>query len=231
MDLSNLILIMSLAFGLGMLHALDADHIMAVSGLMVGQQRLRRNIAFCLRWALGHGLVLLLVGTALFIFGKQLPDSISQYAELLVGVILVLLGGVLLLNLYRLRAHLHFHHHDGIPLHAHWHVHKKSEVHANRNHHQGHAALFIGVVHGLAGSAPLLVLVPVSAMQSPLYGVIYLLLFSVGVLVAMLLFGGVFGYLQGFMLRQGERAIKFLRLVTGSAAIITGVLVIRSVTL
>ena len=231
MESTNLILLMSLAFGLGMLHALDADHIMAVSGLMVGQQRRRRNFAFCLRWAVGHGLVLVLIGTAIFIFGMHLPDSVSQYAELFVGLILVLLGGVLLLNLYRSRVHLHFHHHDGLPLHAHWHVHEKSGTHSNKNHHHDHAAVFIGVIHGLAGSAPLLVLVPVSSLQSPLYGVIYLLLFSFGVLAAMLLFGGIFVYLQDFMQKQGERAIRVLRLITGSAAIITGVLVIRGVTL
>ena len=231
MESVNLIVLMSLAFGLGMLHALDADHILAVSGLMVERKHRRSNVAFCLRWALGHGGVLVLLGVAIFLFGMHLPESFSQYAELAVGIVLVVIGVLLLLHLYRLNAHLHFHHHDGMPLHAHWHVHDQSRTASNTNHHQDHAAILVGVLHGLAGSAPLLVLIPVSTMESPLYGVAYLLVFSVGVLCAMLLFAGVFGYLQAFAQKQGERAMKLLRLLTGTGAIVCGIVLIRGVQL
>lgn len=231
MESTNLIVVLSLAFSLGMLHALDADHIMAVSALMTNQSNRRRNLGFCLRWAAGHGAVLLLIGIALVTFGYHLPEAVGKHSELIVGVMLVAIGCYLLSKLIRRKAHLHFHRHDGIPAHSHWHVHEKSNTRASikASHKHDHAAVIVGVLHGLAGSAPLLALIPVSMMQSPAKGILYILIFSLGVILSMLIFGGLFGHIMKLTQRRGEQATKYLRLFTAAGSIVIGATIIRSV--
>jgi high-affinity nickel permease len=82
--------VLTLAFGLGLMHALDADHIMAVSGLASARPGRRRALAFCARWAIGHGLSLLSIGAAVLLLGLAIPVSLSAHAESLVGVVLML---------------------------------------------------------------------------------------------------------------------------------------------
>ena len=108
MDYSQLPMILMFAFGLGLLHSLDADHIMAVSNLASGQASMKASIKFCLRWALGHGFTLLVIGLLVFALGITLPASISLYAEVAVGFMLVMIGAIVLFDIFRQRAHIHF---------------------------------------------------------------------------------------------------------------------------
>ena len=173
-----------LTFSLGMLHALDADHIIAVTSLssmrqdpddnqQAGNKKFNRkqSLIFCSRWALGHGGALMIIGTAVLFLGMAIPEHLSQLAESLVGVVLVLLGAYVLWDMRRKNAHLHFHQHDGVQNHAHWHSHKKAEHSSIKaTHHHSHAPGFVGVLHGTAVSAPLLALLPVAQMSSPWIG-------------------------------------------------------------
>lgn len=216
--------VFSLAFGLGMLHALDADHVMAVSGLCSARPGWRTSLAFCLRWALGHGLSLLLIGMAVILFGMSIPVALSSMAESLVAVVLIGIGAYVIYDLWRRRAHLHFHHHDELPQHAHWHTHNAQErvEHHQERHVHRHGAMMVGVLHGMAGSAPLLALIPLSRVGSPWVAVAYLLVFSLGVLMAMLLFGGVLGGVYGWLSRWGNRLVYSLRLLVGCGAMLFG---------
>lgn len=216
MDINGSFAILSLAFGLGMLHALDADHIMAVSGLASRRPTLRDSLRFCARWALGHGSVLLLIGSAVLILGMAIPESLSALAELLVGAVLILIGAWVLWDLCRQRAHLHFHVHDQLPQHAHWHSHSrtksKKQTHNDASHRHEHSAVLVGMLHGTAGSAPLLALLPLSAMNnSPWQGMLYLLLFGSGVLIFMLIFGGLLGGTFHWLTRWGNRSVQLIR--------------------
>ncbi len=205
-DSSNIFAVLSLAFGLGLMHALDADHIMAISGLSSMRDGHSNTLRFCLRWALGHGLVLLLVGLAVMGLGMAIPVKLSQYAEQLVGVVLILIGLYVLWDLLRKNAHFHFHAHDGFPEHAHWHRHDSLSSHRHQ-----HGAVMVGMLHGTAGSAPLLALLPLSAQSTPLLGLAYLLIFGAGVLVAMLVFGGVLNGLFRFITVWGTNTIRLIR--------------------
>jgi len=233
MESTNLIVILSLAFSLGMLHALDADHIMTVSALMTNQSDRSKNLGFCLHWAAGHGTVLLFIGIALLIFGYHLPDAVGRHSELIVGGMLVVIGCYLLFNLISRKAHIHIHRHDGMSAYTHWHVHKKAGLQTNikPSHNHEHAAVIVGILHGLAGSAPLLALIPVSMMQSPVNGFLYLLIFSLGVIFSMLIFSGLFGQVMKLTQRQGKQATQYLRLFTAAGSIIIGATIIRSVLL
>jgi len=230
MDLTHISFVIALAFGLGMLHALDADHIMAVSGLIANQRSMKDTLRFCFRWAIGHGTVLVIAGIFAFAVGWVLPASLSHYADAGVGVILIVIGCVLLFNLYRRRIHVHFHSHDGLPAHAHWHRHDGHDMaqHADNPHRHSHSAMLVGMLHGLAGSAPLLALIPMATLKSPMLGFVYLLIFSVGVLLSMLLFGGLLGLFIKLVERFAERLLFWVRALTGVGAIVLGGVMLAS---
>lgn len=206
--------VLTLAFGLGLVHALDADHIMAVSGLSANRPRLNDCIRFGLRWAIGHGFSLLLIGGGVLLLGMAIPESLSQIAELLVGVVLIGIGLWVIRELTSRRAHIHFHQHNGIPRHAHWHVHQEQHVdnHKKMSHRHEHSAVMVGMLHGTAGSAPLLALIPlVDLGSSPWLGMGYLFLFGLGVIASMLIFSGLLGVTFKWLARWGNRAVQVAR--------------------
>lgn len=210
----SLWLLLTMAFGFGLLHALDADHIAAVSALACRREQGNRGAVwrFCLQWASGHGLVLLAVGAAVLLAGMAIPERLSHIAESLVGVVLLVIGGAVLRDLWRRRLSLRFHRHNDAPPHAHWGL-------SSEETHTGHAPLLVGMMHGMAGSAPLLALLPLSMQHSPWIGMGYLLLFGIGVLLTMLLLGGLLGWLlQRLAARAGE-VVVMLRAVVGVFAI------------
>ena len=213
----NIPIILSLAFGMGMLHALDADHIAMVTGLSGRHASFQKSVLYCTRWAIGHALTLTVIGTLVFIIGLQLPEQISLYAEFVIAIFLIGLGLVLLYRLHKQQIHIHFHAHDDLPEHAHWHSHE-----SDHGHHHQHRALLIGSVHGLAGSAPLLALIPLAVNQQPVMGMIYLLLFSLGVIVAMLLFGGLLSVVTNYLYETRTRLLNWFRLAIGLTTITVG---------
>lgn len=230
--------VLFMAFGLGMLHALDADHVIAITGLNCHKPDKKTSLIFCARWAFGHGGTLLLIGGVVMFLGMAIPERLSAIAENLVGIALIIIGLMVLLDIYRQRAHLHFHRHHGLPHHAHWHTHhdeyqnghKSSEqMHQADKHQHSHAPVFVGVLHGVAGSAPLLAVLPLSQMTSPWTGMSYLLLFGLGVFIAMLIFGGVIGQVFGLLKSWGNNFVNSLRLAVSLLSIVYGLKLVAEV--
>jgi hypothetical protein len=212
--------VLPLAFGLGMLHALDADHVVAVAGLAARCRSRRAAMAASARWAIGHGLSLWVIGAAVLLLGLAVPEDFSAGAERGVAVALVLIGIWVLWDLRRSGPHLHFHRHGRVGFHAHLHAHagaEPGEVRAPHAHE--HGAVTVGLLHGAAGSAPLLALLPLSQTGSPWLGLAYLILFGLGVLTAMVIFGGLFGGLLIWVAGRGRMLIKSLRLAVALSAI------------
>ena len=220
----SLYAVLSLALGLGMVHALDADHIIAVSGLASARASLRDTLRFSLRWSLGHGVTILLMGAAVLLLGMAIPATLSHYAEEAVGFVLIGIGVYVLWDLLRHNAHIHFHAHDEISQHAHWHRHSETAA----SHRHAHGAVMIGMLHGTAGSAPLLALLPLSAQSHPWFGVAYLLLFGAGVLLSMLLFGGALGALFRGVATHTGRGVRMLRLSVALGSIGFGSCLVHS---
>jgi nickel/cobalt exporter len=229
MDNHSIIALLSLAFGLGSLHALDADHIMVISNFIGRRYSLQQSLKYCARWALGHGAALLVVGFFVFVLGRAIPISLSAYAEHGVGLVLIALGVWVFWDLRRKNAHLHFHQHDGLPQHAHWHQHHShhsthgKQFHKSDSHKHQHSAVMIGVLHGTAGSAPLLALVPLTQIGSPWLGIAYLALFAVGVLLAMLVFGGVLSRSIQWLQRFGNHFITWFRATVAGGSMAFGI--------
>jgi hypothetical protein len=181
--------ILGLGLLLGMQHALEADHIAAVSSIAARRSEMTDIVKHGLTWGLGHTLTLFVFAGAAIVLGHAIPQSLSEPLETAVGIMLVGLGAHVLWRLWRDRVHFHRHSHgDGI-VHLHAHSHAGERVpHARAPHEHLHGfrwrTLLVGLMHGMAGSAALLVLT-VSQAPSPAVGLGYVALFGIGSMIGM----------------------------------------------
>jgi len=185
---SNLLTFLSVGFLFGLRHALDADHLAAVSTVRAERPSVRASGLVGLWWGVGHTLTLMLVGAVVLVSGIHIPEPFALVAESGVGLLLVVLGGTLALKLFRERWHLHSHVHDGEP-HVHLHSHRRREDHAHPHWaRQSLRPLLIGMAHGVAGSAALM-LVIVSNTSGIGQGLLYIAVFGLGSIGGMLMIG------------------------------------------
>jgi ABC-type nickel/cobalt efflux system permease component RcnA len=176
-----------LGFTLGITHAFDPDHLVAVSTLVSQEKNVRRSSLVGVIWGLGHTVALTLVGFAVLIFKLTIPPVLARGMELSVAFMIILLGGSLLWrSVQALVRHTHPHSHNGFT-HAHPHGHGGNAT--NHRHHFlrfGRKPFAVGAVHGLAGSAALSLLV-LTTVPSTLLGLLYLVVFGLGSVGGMLL--------------------------------------------
>lgn len=183
--------ILGLGFLIGMQHALEVDHVAAVCSLAARRSSVRRIVTQGAAWGLGHTITLMLFAGAAVLLGTTINEQLAGWLEFAVGIMLVLLGGHVLYRLLRDRMHMHAHRHrDGrVHMHVHSHV-GEAKAHDRSAHDHGHPeglplrTLLVGMVHGMAGSAALLVLTA-ATVGSPLLGLAYILLFGVGSILGM----------------------------------------------
>lgn len=208
MDATFTTKIILLSPALGMLHALDADHVVAVSTLAAGRaERTGQPWRHGLHWALGHGAMLLALGVVAFGIGRSIPALVAVAAESLVALIMIVMGLALLLRSHRIA-----------PVAV---CPSPHPGEASRPHPQP-AATGLGALHGMAGSAPLLALVPAAAADSLWEGLAYLLLFGAGVVASMLLFTHLLGALLAYLARFGPNALALLRYTLATASMGVG---------
>jgi high-affinity nickel permease len=148
--------VLAVAFLLGLRHASDPDHLVAVSTLVAGEpgRPWRRASRLGLAWGLGHATTLVALGIPIVLFSRYLPAGLQRTAEALVGVVIVVLA-IRLLRRWRAGGfHVHEHEHDGV-VHRHLHAHRDERGH--RHEHaaprSSRAAYGVGLVHGVGGSA------------------------------------------------------------------------------
>lgn len=214
----NLLAAIGLGFVLGMRHATDPDHVIAVSTIVSRQRSIRQAGVIGALWGVGHTITIFGVGAAIILFNIVIPPRIGLMMELAVGLMLILLG---ILNLTGMMqrithrytpqhghtqqidtsvAHSHFHQHDGV-VHEHIHSHNP-EIHMHPDPEVGDGEqpgflrklglyqflrpLAVGLVHGLAGSAAVALLV-LAEIRDPRWAIAYLLIFGVGTIAGMML--------------------------------------------
>jgi ABC-type nickel/cobalt efflux system permease component RcnA len=212
--------VLGLGFVLGLQHALDVDHVAAVCAIVSENRSILRSSLIGAFWGLGHTLSLLLVGLAVIGLRLTIPEPLALALEFCVAIMLVGLGANALRKSGRLElhAHAHEHGHGRQPAHGHAHLH----VHvAGRDHHERpqrlqHARrpLLIGMVHGLAGSAALMLLV-LSTIPSPWQGIAYIALFGVGSIGGMGLMSSVIGLPFAFTPARFTRVHRTLAVGAG----------------
>jgi high-affinity nickel permease len=181
--------ILGLGFLLGMQHALEADHVAAVSSIASRRSEVGDIVKHGLTWGLGHTLTLFAFAGAAIVLGHAMPETLTQPLETAVGIMLVGLGAHVLWRLWRDRVHVHAHRHGDGTVHLHVHSHSgETTPHQTTVHAHAHGfrwrTLLVGLMHGMAGSAALLVLA-VSQAPSAVTGLAYVALFGIGSMIGM----------------------------------------------
>lgn len=218
---------------LGLLHAFEVDHMIAVSTFVADRPTAASAARFGFRWGVGHSVAVLLLGAVLLLTGLRWPVRWNAWGEALVGVMLIGLG------LWALRAsrklhlhppsehgdHAHLHVHGGVAQHDHPHpVHPPHPPeHAHGHRHDDRLVTVVGLIHGLAGTSAVVALLPVTFMASVGAGLAYLAAFGVGVTAGMMIYAMVAAYA---IRRAAERSMRWGRRVTvavGVAGIGVGV--------
>lgn len=236
--MSSLLAITLLGFVLGMRHATDPDHVIAVTTIVSRQRSVRSAALIGAFWGVGHTITIMAVGAGIIVFNLIIPPRVGLAMELAVAIMLVLLGVLNLTGITRRiterftpfaaggHGHIHVH---GDYIHDH--------VHGHEPGHHGHAEdatpvarldrrfaagkrlgvyqtlrpLFVGIVHGLAGSAAVALLV-LATIHNSAWGVVYLLIFGVGTIAGMMLITAAIAIPYAYTGR------RFLKLNTGLAA-------------
>ena len=219
----NLLTVVSIGSLLGMRHATDPDHVIAVTTIVSRQRTIRHAGLIGVLWGLGHTITILFVGAAIILFNLVIPPRIGLAMELAVGLMLILLGVLNLTGVTQwitnrfmpVHSHggvIHSHtHRHGEEVHAHIHGHKP-EVHLHLEQrpqsrfqkalariglYQLLRPLAVGIVHGLAGSAAVALLV-LTTIRDPRWAIAYLLVFGAGTIAGMMvitmLIGAPFAY-------------------------------------
>lgn len=214
--MSSALVILAVGFFLGMRHATDPDHVVAVSTIVSREKSIPRAGWIGILWGVGHTITILVVGAAIILFGFVIPPRLGLALEFSVALMLILLGVLNLSGAMRWIshkfapthpaaaggkvAHSHLHVHDGV-IHSHPHRHNGPEEHhghevappnwlsapvAKLGWFHALRPLLVGIVHGLAGSAAVALLV-LGTIRNPRWAVFYLLVFGVGTIVGMML--------------------------------------------
>jgi len=220
-----------IGFILGLRHALDADHIAAVAALATRSRSIRETVRTGIAWGFGHSVTLLAVCLFIIILQIPFPENISGALEFLVGLILIWLGLDVILRVIRKRIHVHVHSHVDTGRHIHFHSHLDEPDHTKSIHdHEHHSnlpsrAVVIGTMHGLAGSAALLLL-STSQKTSISEAIIYVILFGAGSIIGMGILSAIIAWPIMASARKGINIFKKFNLFIGGFTTLVGTLFI-----
>ncbi|MCM3727430.1 sulfite exporter TauE/SafE family protein [Neobacillus cucumis] len=184
--------VLALGFVLGIKHAIEPDHVIAVSTIASQSKKLFKSTLAGVFWGIGHTATLFIIGIILILMKGEIPEKWAMSLEFLVGIMLVYLGLTTVLSFRNI--HIHQHEHDGDE-HKHLHSHSHNGQHQHNHQHQNVSylkSLFIGLVHGLAGSGAM-VLLTMSTVKSVWEAAVYILIFGVGTILGMLFFTTIIG--------------------------------------
>ena len=202
----------------GAAHAIEPDHVAAVTTFVVRRPRPLQAAIYGARWALGHGAAIFVIGVLLLFIGREVPDSWTVMLDRLVGVAMVVLGSWSVATARALHAHAHTHA-DGTT-HTHLHLHAtRPESHQHR-----HAATAVGLLHGLAGTGPAVALIPLISMRSPQQGALYLFLFGLGTAIGMAAYALLAGVLASRLAAVSEKIGRYVTTAAGVFAMVVGII-------
>lgn len=223
-----------LLYGLfvGARHALEPDHLAAVSTMASHGRSLRDTSRITIAWGLGHTSLIAVIGVAFIALNLQLPAWLQASGEGLVGLMMVLMGAHVLWRMRLTKFHIHRHAHDGHPgdtPHSHFHVHQRDTGHRHSGDvawmRRPWAAYLTGSVHGLAGSGAAIALA-VAAAPSAKVALLYLLVFGVGSVAGMALLGVLAMWPLVMLSSRAVWARQAVQGLAGSASVFLGAMLL-----
>lgn len=255
----NIVSFLFLGFFLGMRHATDADHVVAIATIVSRERSVAGSALIGAAWGVGHTITVMAVGAAIILFGVVIPPKLGLSMEFAVGVMLVLLGILTLTGMGRavgaahahvrvpggpaldLHDHLHAHgdylhqHPHGHDLAAHGHAEEQTPLARLDRVGLGRIAFYqwlrpfvVGLVHGLAGSAAVALMV-LSIIREPVAALGYLLLFGVGTIFGMMLITLILSAPFAFTAVNLPKFNWRLRVASGLVSFVFGVVLIYGI--
>jgi ABC-type nickel/cobalt efflux system permease component RcnA len=202
--------VLSIGLVFGLKHATEVDHVVAISTIVSRHKNIFHSAIVGALWGAGHTAALVVVAAIVLSLRIAVPESVSGWLELGVAIMIVGLGISALRQALKKNAHVHVHqhNHDGLS-HTHIHFHENETRHqpALRSQHShalsslGWKPILIGMMHGLAGSGALMLLV-LTQISSPWLGFLYVATFGLGSIVGMLVMSGLIGLPFAFSSRK-----------------------------
>lgn len=230
---TDLLTILGLSFLLGVRHATDADHIVAITTIITRQKKGILSTALIgILWGLGHSITVTLVAIPIILYSVTVPPGLGLFLELIVGLMLIVLG-VLNLSGISLRvshsltpATIHKHTHEDKKGKKHSHIHLHAVIPLReRLHHPGLfqavRPLVVGLVHGLAGSAAIALLI-LSTIHNPALSVFYLFVFHTGIIAGMVIITLGIGTSLIMLKRKSAALNHYLIIISGMFSILFG---------
>ena len=194
----------------GFTHAFEADHLLAVSSLVSNRKGTKHALKEGLYWGLGHTSTIILIGLLVILLRLQIHESFFHYLEACVGLLLILLATFRLNKFWNSRLNRLKGPHSEDHSHAHPH----------------HLAYFVGLVHGLAGSGALIVLV-MTQIQNTFQGMLYLSIFGLGSILGMFVAAGLLSFPFTKDWAKSESLQNIVILSSSALCIIFGCLIVH----
>ena len=197
----NLLAVLSIGLIFGLKHATEVDHVVAITTIVSCHRNVFRSAIVGALWGAGHSASLLIMSVIVLSLRVAIPQNVSGWLEFGVALMIIALGVSALWRATRKNAevHVHQHSHDGLShTHVHFHEHENKHNPSSRAAHShavsrvGWKPVLVGMMHGLAGSGALTLLV-LTQISSSLLGLLYVATFGLGSIVGMLLMSGLIG--------------------------------------
>lgn len=205
--------VLIIGFVLGLQHAMEADHLAAVSAIVSEKKNLFTASIVGGFWGVGHTISLFAVGLLVILLKLQISESVEAKLETCVGIMLVALGVNAFRNLSQTeKIHVHTHRHDG-HTHTHFHTHR-GEGSEESHHRFSPKSIVIGMIHGLAGSAALMFFI-LPTIETPVLALAYILIFGIGSIAGMMAMSFLIGLPLHFTAGRFNFLNKGIRLCAG----------------
>ena len=217
--------VLLIGFVFGLYHAIEADHLAAVSAIVSEHKNVLTASIIGGFWGLGHTISLFVVGALVIFLKFQISESTEGYLEGIVGIMLVLLGLNAIRKIFAAeKIHTHTHSHDG---HEHSHPHVHHDEAAESSHHRfAPRSVAVGMVHGLAGSAGLMLLV-LPSIDSAAVALLYIAIFGVGSIAGMMIMSVLMGLPLYFTAGRFAAVNKGIRFLAGAFSLVWGAMLIN----
>jgi high-affinity nickel-transport protein len=216
--------LLAFGFALGLRHALDVDHLAAVSAIVSQRRSLVASSLVGALWGLGHTAALLVVALGVVALQAEIPPSVARVLELGVAVMLIGLGVNLLRTLLAGGALHHHGHTHGDVAHVHPHVHGSGDDHHHHAARIGRRPFLVGLVHGLAGSAGLMLAV-LATVPGKALGLAYVAVFGIGSIGGMVAMSALLGVPFALAAARFARAERALRGLAAVGSVVVGLVV------